>query len=231
MELHLFSGGAAQAVVNGLRSDFEAAHACAVVPTFGAVGTMRDKLLAGAPCDLLILSQVLIDQLTQQGHLVPGSAQALGRVETGVAVCAGSPPVAVHDGDALRAALQACTGLYVPHLTQSTAGIHIAGVLKKLGLDQILADRIHEFPNGNAAMTAMAKAGGPGLIGCTQVTEIRYTQGVTLVGDLPSGYGLSTVYTAAVCTRAAAPDLAAEFVRTLTGSGSSALRTASGFGV
>ncbi|ALM86566.1 substrate-binding domain-containing protein [Bordetella sp. N] len=229
MELQLFSGGAAQAVVNGLRPSFEAAHACTVAPTFGAVGTMRDKLLAGAPCDLLVLSQVLIDQLTQQGHLVAGSARPLGRVETGVAVLAGNAPVDVSDGDALRAALLACKGLYVPHLTQSTAGIHIAGVLNKLGLTDTLADRIHEYPNGNAAMTAMAKAGGQGLLGCTQVTEIRYTPGVTLVGDLPSGYGLSTVYTAAVCTHAAAPALAAQFVQALSEPASASLRKESGF--
>ncbi len=231
MELRLFSGGAAQAVVNGLRSAFEAAHGCTLAPSFGAVGTMRDKLLAGAPCDLLVLSQALIDQLLQQGHLIEGSARPLGRVETGVAVCAGSEPVDVSHGDALRATLAACTGLYVPHLTQSTAGIHIAGVLKKLGLDSILAGRIHEFPNGAAAMAAMAKAGGRGVLGCTQVTEILYTPGVTLVGDLPPGYGLSTVYTAAVCTRAAARELAAAFVDALSGPASSALRRDAGFGV
>ncbi|WP_454689081.1 molybdate ABC transporter substrate-binding protein [Achromobacter aloeverae] len=231
MELHLFSGGAAQAVVNGLRPAFEAAHACTLAPTFGAVGAMRDKLLAGAPCDLVILSQTLIDQLSGQGHLVAGSARPLGRVETGVAVCAGSPPVDVGSGDALRASLLACAGLYVPHLTQSTAGIHIAGVLDKLGLTAALADRIHEYPNGNAAMTAMAQAGTPGLVGCTQVTEIRYTPGVTLVGDLPAGYGLSTVYTAAVCARAAAPALATEFVRALNEPGSASLRKECGFGV
>ncbi|MFC4275461.1 molybdate ABC transporter substrate-binding protein [Achromobacter aloeverae] len=231
MELHLFSGGAAQAVVNGLRPAFEAAQACTLAPTFGAVGAMRDKLLAGDPCDLVILSQALVDGLTGQGHLLADSARPLGRVETGVAVRAGSPPVDIRDGDALGAALRACTGLYVPHLTQSTAGIHIAGVLEKLGLTSVLADRIHEYPNGNAAMAAMAKADGHGLIGCTQVTEIRYTPGVSLVGNLPSGYGLSTIYTAAVCTHAAEPALAGAFVRVLSEPASASLRKASGFDI
>ena len=45
-------------------------------------------------------------------------------------------------------------------------------------------------------------------IGCTQVTEILSTPGVTLVGPLPKQFELATVYTAGVCTGAAQPELA-----------------------
>jgi molybdate transport system substrate-binding protein len=231
MKLTLFSGGAAQAVVTGLQAPFQAASASTLAPTFGAVGTMRDKLLAGEPCDLVILSDALIKDLEQQGHVVPGSARQLGRVETGVAVREGMPAVAVGNGEELKATLAACKGLFVPHLQKSTAGIHIAGMLKKLGLDTVLADRIHEFPNGAAAMAELAKTTGDGMIGCTQVTEIMYVPGVSLVADLPSGFGLSTIYTAACCTRAEHPELARSFVQALSDQASSALRARAGFGV
>ena len=235
MTLNLFSGGAAQAVVTGLQHDFEQAHDCALAPTFGAVGTMRDKLLAGEPCDLLVLSASLIEQLTAQGHVVPGSARALGAVSTGVSVREGAAEVAVGTSEALKAALSASRGLYVPDMTKSSAGIHIAGMLKALGLGDALADRIHEFPNGATAMRALADAEadmeGEGLLGCTQVTEIMYTPGVRLVGELPAEHALSTVYTAAVCSRAQDPALAAALVELLTGEGSAALRRRSGFGL
>ncbi|AOB32321.1 molybdate ABC transporter substrate-binding protein [Bordetella sp. H567] len=229
MKLNLFSGGAAKAVVTGLQADFEQRHGATLDASFGAVGTMRDKLLAGAPCDVIILSDALIKDLEKQGHVVAGSARPLGRVETGVAVRTGTPPVTVADGASLKATLAAARGLYVPHLKQSTAGQHIADVLRRLGLDEALADRIHEYPNGAVAMGELAKTTGDGMVGCTQVTEILYTPGVTLVGQLPEEYGLSTVYTAACCSKASYPEAAKAFVETLGGAASLALRKQAGF--
>lgn len=230
MKLNLFSGGAAQAVVTGLQHDFEQAHGCTLAPAFGAVGAMRDKLIAGEPCDLLVLSASLIEQLTAQGHVVPGSARALGPVATGIAVRDGAAEISVATSEALKATLLAARGLYVPDMTQSSAGIHIAGMLAALGLSEVLADRIHEFPNGATAMRELARSEGDGMVGCTQVTEIMYTPGVRLVGELPAAHALSTVYTAAVCSRAQEPALAAQFVEALAGEASAALRRRSGFG-
>ncbi|OZI61953.1 molybdate ABC transporter substrate-binding protein [Bordetella genomosp. 11] len=229
MKLNLFSGGAAKAVVTGLQAEFEQRHGATLQASFGAVGTMRDQLLAGAPCDVIILSDALIKDLEKQGHVVAGSARPLGRVETGVAVRTGEPAVAVDDGAALKATLAAARGLYVPHLQQSTAGQHIANVLRRLGLDGALAGRIHEYPNGAVAMGELARTTGDGMIGCTQVTEILYTPGVTLVGELPKEYGLSTVYTAACCSKAADPAGARAFVDALGGADSLALRRQAGF--
>ncbi|WP_144640362.1 molybdate ABC transporter substrate-binding protein [Bordetella genomosp. 13] len=229
MKLAFFSGGAAQAVATGLQPAFESEHGCVFDAAFGAVGTMRDRLLAGEPCDMLILSEALIRELERQGHVVTGSAQPLGSVATGVAIRQGDPAVDVSTGDALRATLLAARGLYVPNLTQSSAGIHVANVLRKLGIADDMADRVREYPNGATAMREMVSADVPGVLGCTQATEILYTPGVSYVGDLPAGYDLATVYTAAVATRAQQPELAAAFVRALTSPASRELRTRSGF--
>jgi molybdate transport system substrate-binding protein len=78
-------------------------------------------------------------------------------------------------------------------------------------------------------MAALAHSGERGAIGCTQVTEILYTDGVTLVAPLPAPFGLSTVYAAAVATHARAPELARRFVALLTGDGSRGIRARGGF--
>jgi molybdate transport system substrate-binding protein len=231
MKINLFSGGAAKAVVTGLQQDFEKASGSTMAAAFGAVGTMRDKLLAGEACDVIILSDALIKDLEQKGHVVAGSARPLGRVDTGVAVRKGTPPITMADGAQLKAALSKAAGFYVPNMEKSTAGIHIAGMLKKLGLFDALKDRIHEYPNGAVAMEALAESAGDHMIGCTQVTEIMYTPGITLVGELPSEFALSTIYTAALCTKAAQPELARRFIETMTSEGSKALRAKAGLGV
>ena len=67
------------------------------------------------------------------------------------------------------------------------------------------------------------------VVGCTQVTEILYTPGVQLLAGLPPQFELATVYTAAVCTRAAASEAAAQLVGELASSQAAELRRTGGF--
>ena len=229
MDLHILSGGAAQGVVKALQEDFRARTGANVQGTFGAVGMMKEKLLSGAPCDVLILTQALIDELETSGRVAPGSAAAMGRVKTGVAVKAGEARPDVSSADGLRAALLAARGIYFPDPEKATAGIHFINVVKKLGIMADIEPALRPFPNGAAAMAAMARADEPGLLGCTQVTEILYTEGVTLVAALPVEFELATVYTAAVSSRAGQPELARQLVASLSGDGSRAVREKGGF--
>ena len=208
MALKLLSGGAAQALVHRVK-DRE------VQGTFGAVGAMRDKLLAGEPCDVVILTQAIIESLEQQGHVVKDSAMPLGVVKTGVAVKRGDPVPDVSTAQALKAALQRAPGIYFPDPEKATAGIHFMKVLKQLGLAVPMKDHLRTFPNGTTAMGELAHAPVPGAIGCTQVTEILYVAGVQLAGLLPKEFELATVYTAAVCTKAQSQQDAREFVQLL----------------
>lgn len=223
MALQLLSGGAAQALVGRVKGARE------VQATFGAVGAMQGKLLAGESCDVVILTQALVDALEQQGHVVAGSAAPLGIVMTGVAVKQGEPHPDVSTPTALKAALQRAPGIYFPDPVKATAGIHFMKVLQQLGLDVPMKDHLRTFPNGATAMGEMAQAPVPGVIGCTQVTEILHVAGVELVGLLPREFELATVYTAAVCTKAQSPDEAREFVQQLASSEHAATRRQCGF--
>jgi molybdate transport system substrate-binding protein len=66
-------------------------------------------------------------------------------------------------------------------------------------------------------------------IGSTQITEIKYTDGLTLVGKLPPEFALSTIYSAAISTKAANPKAAQHLIALLTGSDTRNLRHESGF--
>ena len=227
--IHLLSGGAAQALVTGLQERFKASHGLSIEATFGAVGMMKDKLLAGEPCDVLVLTEALIGQLTASGQVAAGTARAVGVVKTGVAVKTGEARPFVDTPAELKASLQAARGLYIPDPVKSTAGIHVMSVLKALGLEAELADRLRAYPNGAAAMTAMARSTEPGLIGCTQNTEILFIDGVELVADLPREFELATVYTAAVCTGARQAQAAGEFIALLADPATAAMRVQCGF--
>ena len=227
--IHLLSGGAAQGLVTQLKSRFEEADQCVLDGQFGAVGAMLDRLVAGVPCDAVILTHSLIDQLADLGHVVPGSARPLGIVKTGVAVKNGAPAPKVDTTSALKEALLAATGIYFPDPVRATAGIHFMKVLQELGLGEELADRLRPFPNGATAMREMAESADAGVIGCTQVTEILYTAGVQLVAPLPNEFELATVYTAAVCAKAGHPKTAAVLIGLLGSKDTEGLRKAAGF--
>lgn len=227
--LHILSGGAAQGLVNQLRGKIYNETGRAVEGHFGAVGLMRDKLLAGEPCDVLILTQTLIEELTVAGRVQAGSARPLGLVKTGVAVKAGEPAPRVDSADSLKAALLAARGIYFPDPVRATAGIHFMNVLKKLGIAEQVANALRPFPNGATAMKEMAAASGPGLIGCTQVTEILYTPGVQLVSVLPREFELTTVYTAAVAAKAEQPQAARMMIELLASPAAAELRRSGGF--
>lgn len=227
--LAILSAGAAKGLVGALQPAFQAATECGIDGTFGAVGAMREKLLADAPCDVIILTAAMIDALGTDARVLPGTASPLGRVRTGVAVRAGDPVPAIGDAASLAAALLAAARILFPDPQRATAGIHFVDVLKRLGVHDVVAPRLSTFPNGATAMQALALPGEPGCIGCTQVTEINYTPGVVLAGPLPPGFELSTVYIAAVAANSRAPELARRFVELLAGPASRDVRGRGGF--
>ena len=227
--IYLLSGGAAKGLVTQIEPRLLAQTGNTIEGVYGAVGLMKDRLLAGAPCDVLILTAALIEQLITSGDVTAGSAHALGRVRTGVAVKSDEPLPRVDSSVALKAALLAASGIYISDPVKSTAGIHFAKVLRQLGIETEVSSRLHVFPNGATAMHEMSSSLDNGLVGCTQVTEILYTQGVQLVATLPDEFELATVYTAAICSKAQQPKAAAALIRLLTGPEAAALRRSGGF--
>lgn len=227
--LHILSGGAAQGLVSRLQPAFEARHGCRIEGSFGAVGLMKEKLIGGDLCDVLILTDALIRQLAQEGRADAASARPLGLVKTGLAVKQGAPDANVHSPEALKALLQQAGAIYFPDPAKATAGIHFMKVLQGLGVAESLASRLRTFPNGATAMAALAQAPEGNAVGCTQVTEIMITPGVRVTGLLPAPYELATTYTAAVATGGDEPGLASELIAALTSPEATQVRRDCGF--
>ena len=227
--LNFLCAGASQGLVKALQERFSAETGATLQGRFGAVGALKEALLAGEPCDVMVVTASMIDALCDEGRLRAGSRRALGQVFTGIAVCEGVPPPDVHSPAALKAALQAADSLWFPDPLRATAGIHFANLMRELGIHDELQARFRTFPAGAIAMREMAAGGSPGALGCTQVTEINYTPGVALAGVLPPPFELATVYSAAVAVQAVDAALAQRFVELVCGPASLELRRAGGF--
>nr|WP_283815644.1 substrate-binding domain-containing protein [Bradyrhizobium manausense] len=223
------SGGAAQGLVRGLAEAFKAQTGFDIDGEFGAVGVMADKLRAGTPADLLILTQALLAKLAAEKLVTPSSIADVGRVETALAVRNRDPKVTVRTEADLREVLRSADAIYVPDTKASTAGQHVAKVLDQLGIAYEVASRLKIFPNGATAMRELASSTATRPIGCTQATEIIATDGIALSGPLPPGSELTTMYTAGIATKATYPKEAAALIALLSGADHRELRRRIGF--
>lgn len=228
MSLKILGGGAAQGLVDALADRFMAGADIDISGTFAAVGAMREKLVTGTPADLVILTAAVIADLVRDGHVVADTTVDIGRVRTAIAVPKDQPDPPIGTAAALRMALLTADAFYVPDTKLSTAGVHVAKMLDRLGIAQEMAPRLRSFPTGVVAMRELARPKGRP-IGCTQATEIRSTPGIRFVGPLPEGFELTTVYTAGVCTAAKLPDLARRFIATLSAPEAAETRANLGF--
>ena len=227
--LHVLCAGAVKGLVTALEPRFNGETGATLDARFGAVGAMKEALLGGARCDVMIVTHAMVRALQTDGLLRIEVLAALGRVRTGVAVREGEALPDVSTPQALKARLLMAGAVFFPDPERATAGIHFASVLDRLGVRETLTPRLRTFPNGATAMRELAADRTPGAIGCTQITEILYTPGVVLAGALPDSFELATVYGAAISTRAAHPGLAQHFVDLLSGDDTRALRAQGGF--
>lgn len=227
--IRILSGGAAQAVVEKLAADFQRATGHEISGEFSAVGAMKEKLLAGEPADVMILTAALIDSLIESGHVAPRSRADLGRVGTGVAVRAGTPMPNVNSATALRGNLLAATVIACPDPAVATAGKVVMAMLDKLGITERVRDRLKFFPNGYAAMRWLGSSKGTLEMGITQVTEILPNPAVALAGQLPADLQTKTIYAAGLVSSSSQPYIAREFIARLTAPDAQPVLAAAGY--
>jgi molybdate transport system substrate-binding protein len=226
--LQILSAGAAETLLRTLAPQFEAANACSIEREFGNAGVIAAKLKAARAADLVILPEKSLQEFARSAIVVPDTVVPLGSVGTALAVPCGEAVPALDGINHFRAALLKAPSLYAPDWRNATAGIHFRRVLESLGIWDAVEPRLKAFPNGAAAMKALASASGP-CLGCTQATEILGEPGVTFAGYLLDEFKLETVYSAGVGTSAIDESLARKFIAFITGEESRSSRAAAGF--
>lgn len=227
--LRILSGGAAQSLIEDLAPKFKKETGWSIAGQYGAVGAMADKLRSGEPADLVVLTTSVLDELAKDSLLQPGEVRNVGFVTTAVAVRANDPAPRIGDADSLREAFLRADEIFLPDTKASTAGIHLAKVITELGITDKVKGKIREFPAGRIAMKNLAESKAPHAIGATQTTEIVATPGVRLVGALPTGFELSSMYAAAIPAKAANAAVAQKLIDLLSADAVRTLRESKGF--
>jgi molybdate transport system substrate-binding protein len=212
-EIKVLSAGAVRAVITDLAQAFEEQTGHKVTLAFGTVGVTR-KRLAEEPADVVIMTDVAVDESAAQGAVVAGSRADIARTGMGVGVREGAPKPDISTPEAFKQALLAAKSItYVDPAQGATSGIHFAGVLKSFGIAEVMQPKTTLVPGGYPAELV---AEGKVEMVVHQISEIVPVKGVALVGPLPRAVQKITTYSAGIATKAQAPAAARAFVAFLT---------------
>ena len=213
-EIKVLSAGAMKSIVTELGEAFKQETGHTLSMTFDTAGAQSKRLAAGEPADVVVLTDVAIEQLAGQGLVVAGSRADIARVGIGVAVREGAPRPDIATPDALKQSLLAARSLvYLDPAGGATSGIHFAAVLQRLGIAEAVKSKTILIPTGYAAEVV---ARGEADMCVHQISEILPVKGVTLVGPLPRELQKVTIYSGGLAAKAAQPEAARAFLAFLT---------------
>jgi molybdate transport system substrate-binding protein len=216
-ELNVLAAGAVEAVVRDMVGSFEKESGHTVKLTYAPVGALRDKIYAGEPADLTIVTPVIVEQLLARGLVRPATRTDLGRVGGGIAVRKGAPRPTIGTPEELKRALLAAKEIYHADPKIATAGAYFLKVADRLGIGEEVRKKGRTAGGGKVSMELMAKSTVEA-IGLTQISEILSVPEVELVGPYPGDLQLMTTYTGILLQRTPHPAAAEAFLRFLTSS-------------
>ena len=212
-EVRVISAGAVRAIVTEMARAYEKETGHMVTLTFGTVGIVRQKMAAD-PADVVIMTDVAVDESARQGAIVGGSRVDIARTGMGVGVREGAPRPDISSTEAFKQTLLAARSIvYVDPAQGATSGIHFASVLQRLGIADAMKPKTTLVPGGYPAELV---AKGEVELVVHQISEIVPVKGVTLVGPLPKDLQKVTTYSAGVAAKTTSAELARGFIAFLT---------------
>jgi molybdate transport system substrate-binding protein len=214
--LRILATGVFEFAVRDLAEPFKRQNGQDVSFTIVNAGTAAARLEAGESYDVILSSSASLDKLAAAGKVVAAGKVDVGRVRLGAAVKQGAPVPDLKTTDALRTALLAAPVVaYIDPRGGGTSGAFFAKMFERLGI----ADEMHAKAvlAATGADVAKAVSEGHAMLGMTQASELIGAQGVKFAAYLPEDMQLITVYAAAVCSGAAAPQTAEAFIHYLVG--------------
>jgi molybdate transport system substrate-binding protein len=208
-EIKVLSAAAVRVIVTELAQAFEKETGHKVSMAFGTAGVTRQRL-ANESADVVILTDVGIDETIKQGGIVAGTRTDIARTGIGVGVRDGAPRPDISTSDAFKQTLLAAKSItYVDPAQGATSGIYFASLLQTFGIADAMKPKTTLVPGGYPAELV---AKGEVEMVVHQISEIVPVKGVTLVGPLPKAVQKVTVYSTGIPTKATSPDVARAFV-------------------
>lgn len=217
-EITIFLNQATASGVRELGAAFEQATGHKVNVSFERGPSLNEKIVSGAPGDLVSLLISEFDNHLKSGKVVAGSVVEYGRVFNGVAVKAGAAKPDISTPEAFRRAMLDAGS--IGH-TLSGTGPYNTRLFQRLGIYEQIKDKIKIVQPGTLVAAAVAR--GDVEIGIQQANVIQPYPGTEYLGPLPPAlleYGHAGVGLLAVSRQ---PEVANAFIKFTTDPANAAL--------
>jgi molybdate transport system substrate-binding protein len=181
-------------------------------PSMGKSPTaIPNRLARGEAADVLIMARASLDALAKKGEILEGTQVDLARSKIGMAVRSGATKPDIRTVAAFREALLHAKSVAY---SDSASGEYVAHELyKRLGIEKEMAAKSRQI---KAEPVGLAVARGEAEIGFQQISELMPISGITLVGAIPDELQKTTVFSAGIAKRSAAPDAGRALIKYLS---------------
>ena len=178
--LIVYSSNGVRAVLQELQPEIEAAAGRRLAFDFSTSRTLTDRIAAGEPVDVAILTPALIDELIASQRVDPGSRAVFAQVGVGVGARAGTAPKSVRTLEDLRQTL----------LEAESVAYGASGQSRRTNETAFEALGISEEMRGKSRLTGPGEgpvrvAEGEVELVLTLVSELLREPGVQFLGPLP----------------------------------------------
>lgn len=205
------SGGAPKEVFVQLTPKFEQQTGNKVVFIYDVLTALREKLAAGEKADVLVMPVPMLDGYAKDGKLRDSSRATFGIVGTSVVVKEGAPKPDISTKDKFRDAMLAARSVVHATPGKTPSGTHMGKMMEQLGIADTMAKKVIHRPALDGGVQLVVE--GQVEIGIYPASEVSGVKGLAVVGPLPAGIDLNTLYGAAASADSAAGDAAAAFVK------------------
>jgi len=199
--IHGISSMATRLVLAELAGAFRARSGVDVAfESIGGVDAAK-RVQAGEAYDLAVLDADALDRLAATGRVVADSQVGLVRSGVAIAVRAGAPRPDVSSEDALKRAVLAARSL--GHST-GPSGTALLKLFARWGILDEVRPRIVQAPPG--VPVGKLVADGQVELGFQQYSEMMNVPGIDVLGPMPPGCGIVSVFSAGLCAASTQPE-------------------------
>lgn len=217
-EIKVLSSVALKSALEELAPRYEQATGNRLTVSFDVASSLKNRIAAGEPFDVAILTPATIDGLAKDAKIDASSRADIARSGVGLAVHSGEAKPDISSVEDFKQSM--LSAISVAYSKNGASGIYFSGLLDRLGLTEAMKTRLKAV-SGPSPLGLVAD--GEAQIGVQLTSEILATPGVDLVGPLPTEIQNFTVLTAAVAQTASEPEAGNRFIRFLKGAEATAV--------
>ena len=226
-EIKAFFPGAMRTALAELLPQFEQSSGHKVVPSYGPVGSIVDRLKNGDKADLVVVSDSALADLIAQGKIMPQSHATVAMLGIGIFMRKGAVKPEIGSVDAFkRALLTAKAVAYKDPTVGDSSAIFARDLLERLGIAAEMKSRTKVVA---PAEIIGAVVSGDAEIGFDQMSNVAADPRVEPIGVLPSGIQHYTNYAGGIGTGSMQQEAATALINFLRTSASQALMKQRGF--